>query len=234
MSDDERLVRVLEKVGRLVQEAETDYAVIGSCGLQAYLSCFYRLPNDLDLVVPEAGTKRLVLAAQDLGAEFVEQLGRGQLIVDGFPVHLIPSRMAVIDKDVDHIFTSVDLSDELSSARERRMKLVGAARVPSLRVASLESILFIEMVRPIYTGSAMSIALTLRDNDFNDERMSRLLRENPELGPVLLDRVERLPAVIRQMTVLAAADRDPVQDRLCRLARVIRVTADSFAPPPGS
>lgn len=231
LSDDERLVEVLTEAGRLVGEAETDSAVIGSCGLQAYLPCFYRPPNDLDLVLPEEGTKRLVRAAQSLGSEFVAQLGRGKLVIDGFPVHLIPSRMAVIDKDTDRIFTSVDLSEELSGATERTMTLVGATRAPRLRVASLESILFIEMIRPIYTGSAMSIALAFRENDVDDEAMVSRLRRNPDLEPILLHRVEELPAAVRRLAVLPAADRESLGARLEALARAFRAATGSAGSP---
>jgi hypothetical protein len=222
LSDDQRLVRILERTAELVERVEPEYAVIGSCGLQAYLDCFYRLPNDLDLVLSEEGAGRLVEAARGEGADFVEQLGRGKLIIEGYPIHLIPPRMAVIDKDTDHIFTSVDLTGELPAAGHREMTLVGARRSPRLRVASLEAILFVEMVRPIYTGSVMSISLALRENDISEAKMSHLLRENPALGPVLLHRVESLPAVVGRLAILGREDRGRVVARLGDLARAFR------------
>jgi hypothetical protein len=220
ISDDERVAQAISSVLNLVRACEADYAVIGSCGLQAYLSCFFRLPNDLDLVLPDEGSRRILQGAREMGWEVIEQLGRNKLVVDRFPVHLIPVSMAVIDKATDRIFASVDLSGELATAKEKRVTLVGSTRSPHMRLASLEAILFIEMIRPIYTGSVMGIALALRERDINDEAMAALIRAHRVLQPILMDRVTRLPDAVLRMTILPEPDRELAAKKLRDLWRV--------------
>ena len=76
ISDDLLTCQAIRSAVAIVEGAAADYAVIGSCGLQSYLDCFYRPPNDLDLVLPEDQISAVAAFAEKRGHVFVQQLGR--------------------------------------------------------------------------------------------------------------------------------------------------------------
>lgn len=220
-SDDELTCLAIRSAVSLVESASADYAVIGSCGLQSYLDCFYRPPNDLDLVLPEDHISAVAAIAQQRGHVFVQQLGRARLYIDRFPVHLIPLRMNVIDKTTSKIFASVDHSAAVGQAKPRKLILVGTTVTPVAKVAPLEPIVLGHLIRSIDTGTAMGLGLVLSRNTLDLAVMGAMATENEGVHRVIRARIREYPAILDRLTVLSADDRTralaqlvALQDRL--------------------
>lgn len=201
-SDDLLVAGAIVAAAELLRVSEVPAVVIGSCAIQAYLPNFFRLPNDLDLVIHEERIPDVVRSGNIAGHSFEPQLGRGQLLIDDFPVHLIPGEMNVIDKATNTIFTRLDLRQEIASAGFRDLHFLSSALIPRLPVASLEAVLFVELIRPIYTGSLIGLALLLERQTVDHARFGALFEKNVALQQIVLRRIGDYQLQLRRVTAV--------------------------------
>jgi hypothetical protein len=221
-SDDELVARVLTEASSLLQEIGAEYAVVGSCAVQSYLPHFYRLPNDLDIVLRDQDTEVVRRVGADRGYEFRDQLGRTRLFIRGFPVHLIPHHMNIIDKSTSTVFTRIDLGACVAAASRRPILLLGTSLRPTLRIISLEAAVFIELIRPVYTGSLTTIAFVLRHCGLEVEQLAELLRSNDAIRPIIEARFEQYLARFDNLALFEAEERAVITTRFKELAETLR------------
>ena len=56
-----------------------------------------REPNDLDLVIIYDNLAKIQAYSEERGFNFIRQLGRSKIIINEFPIHIIPETLNVID-----------------------------------------------------------------------------------------------------------------------------------------
>lgn len=220
-SDDEVVGAAISTAIGLLDRAAVKYAILGSCGLQSYFKCCFRLPNDLDVILPEEKIGHVGQLASKQAYVTSAQLGRSQLIINRFPVHLIPYKMNVIDKDTNKVFTRVDLTTELVEAKTREIRFLNSNISIRGKVLSAEAIIFVELIRPLYTGSVMNVALATRDLKLSPSKIIRLLRANPDVRPIIIARLKAYPAAIKRVSFLRQMESRDISLKFSKLASIL-------------
>ncbi len=220
-SDDERFSLNVEEVIRMLNAINIDYAVLGSCGIQTYLDYFFRLPNDLDVVTEYAFLPKIRELCSDKNYQFIEQLGRVKMTINELAVHIIPEKLNSIEKVSNQIFTQINLKPYMKLGQLRDIRLLGALTHPKIFVFPLEVNLFVEFIRPIYTGSLMNVFYSTRYLDIDIALLKKIFTENPDLNKIVLTRLNEYSKKIKEMTYLKHSDIEESVRRIVSLRNVL-------------
>jgi len=181
----------------------------------------FRLPNDVDLVLPEQSEKSFREAALRDELGYKQELGRFSIGLGDFRAQVIPERMNIIDNMEEAIFESFDFSRYAHLVSERQLNLLGTSDSVRLRTHCLEVLLFIEWLRPPYTGSIYSTFFLFLAGQPEHRRLREILKDNKTLAPIVLAQLSRYVDLVLQV---------PFFDRERELvSRRIRVLSDQLA-----
>ncbi|MBI1852295.1 MAG: hypothetical protein HYR85_18285 [Planctomycetes bacterium] len=207
---------------RMLEDSGVEYAVLGSCGYQSYFEYFYRLPNDLDVVVTESEMRAVLAVASARGYRIIEQRGRKRLVVDTFPVHLIPNDMNIVDKDRDVVIAKICLGPYIARSGIKVARLINSEVVCRMRVFPVEVVVFVDLIRPIYTGSLMNMFFVFRDLDIDCDMFARVVASNRVVKEIIDARLAAFPERLMKLKVFSESERESVCDRIRRFGDAIQ------------
>lgn len=104
-SPDIGLLSSIRRYKNVLEEANSQYTVIGSVGLQAHLRTYQRRPRDMDVLVSEVAIRSLRSVAASRGLDFLDDpvacsIDDGS----GLRLHLIPHAMRWVDRKTRAVF----------------------------------------------------------------------------------------------------------------------------------
>lgn len=225
-SADERIARTVADTVGVFNNLELDYAVFGSCGIQTYFSYFFRLPNDIDIIIHSDSMPRLKEYCMANECPLVEEVGRTKMYLEGFPIHIIPEVFSVIDNTTNTIVAQIDLRDSLCSYVSKVLKMRCASISPQINVASLELCLFLELIRTVNTNSIMTIYFVFRFIDIDRKKFQTILQDNSQFANTICWRLNEYPSFISQMDNHSKVDLMLAQERIWDLLIFINPNFD--------
>jgi hypothetical protein len=222
-SADEQVAQSVAAVTGMLRVLGIDYAVFGSCGIQTYFKHFFRLPNDIDIIVRNDAVSALRAYCAEEGHEFIEEFGRSKMYFGGFPVHIIPGLFSSINKATNMIFAQIDLGGSISDTVGRRMRLPCATSEPEIKVAPLELCLFMDLLRTVNTKSLMTVFFVFRHLDIDDRKFWAIVYDNCAFAETIRRRLEEYPAKLNEVGHFSDEGVLFAQTKMSKLRRFIEV-----------
>lgn len=223
-SADEQVAQSVAAVAGMMRALGLDYAVFGSCGIQTYFEHFFRLPNDIDIVVEKEAVSALRTYCAEEGHKFIEEFGRSKVHLGGFPVHVIPGLFSSINKATNMIFAQIDLRSFISETVGRRMRLPCATSEPEIKVAPLELCLFMDLLRTVNTNSLMTVFFVFRHLDIDDGKFWAIVRDNCAFAETIRRRLEEYPAKLNEVSHFSDEGILFAQTKMTKLRRFIEAS----------
>jgi hypothetical protein len=221
VSADDRVAESIAAIVEVFHRLELDYAMFGSCGIQTYFDYFFRLPNDLDVIIRRDDVPKLRNYCTEEGHEFVEELGRSKMHINGFPVHVIPEFFSSVNKATNTIFARIDLSSFISDSVVKRVHLACASITPKINVVRLEMCLFMDLIRTMNTNSLMTTYFVFRQLEIDDGEFEAIVRSNNDFAATILRRLNECAVKLNDVAYFSKEDILFAQNRIAELRKAI-------------
>ncbi|HKO95556.1 MAG TPA: hypothetical protein VJU86_01090 [Pyrinomonadaceae bacterium] len=221
ISADQGVAESVATVVAMFQELRLDYALFGSCGIQTYFDCFFRLPNDIDVIVRKEAISKLKAYCTQLGHTYEEELGRSKLHINGFPVHIIPECFSCIDKVANTVFARIDLSTFISNAVTKQVNLPCASTSPIVNVVCFEMCLFMDLIRPVNTNSLLTSYFVFRHIDIDEGEFGAIVRNNILFATTIVRRLNECANALSGVTYFSKGDIRFAQNKMADMRRTI-------------
>jgi hypothetical protein len=227
VSADERAAESIAITVAIFRRLELDYAIFGSCGIQTYFDHFFRLPNDIDVIIRRNDISKLKAYCIENGHEFVEEVGRSKIYVYGFPVHIIPELFSIVNKENNSIIAQIDLSSFIFNSVAKHVNLLCASSVPKINVAPIEMCLFMDLIRTIQTNSLMTIYFVFRYLDIDDQKFNAVVQNYHDFAATIFRRLSEYPAKLDHLYYFSKEDILFARNRIANLKRSIQAIQGS-------
>lgn len=200
MSDDDKVLKRISVFISFLEANKIEYALVGSCGIQSYFSHFYRFPNDVDVVVRSASILEIKQLCTLEGYDCEELFGRLKINIKKLSIHIQPDMMNIVDEINDCIFDVIDLRHYFPKDKNNTLVLLNAnSRLP-VKVLSLEVNLYLELIRPIYTNSVITLFHIFKFQKLDLDVFNSIYSENVKFQPLITNRLQDYIDIIDRMS----------------------------------
>lgn len=196
-SRDEYIVKCVRYINTFMSNNNFDYIVVGSCGVQSYFDSFYRIPNDIDVVIRGKDEKQFIAKCRQEPGNLVSLLGRMKWDFPEFFAHVLVDEMKLIDVSYDTVFTAVSLTEEFVCTRNK-MDMACAPEAPKIPVASIEMLFILTILRPLDSNALLDVRNLFSRYKFDINRYSLILESNPDVCRIVSSRLKELKMIAKK------------------------------------
>lgn len=214
VSSDEELVNSVNSIIGIFESIDCEFAIFGSIGIQSYFEHFYRMPTDIDIVVYKNDVQKIARLFKSKAYEIVEGLGRYKIIFPDLSIHLIPEVLSLTDKSSSKILAKIDLASSLSNVVSNPLRLLYSEKSPQIKVLPLEMLLFIEIQRPVYTGSIITLFFVFRDLVIDFLKFKLIVKQNATFYQLILNRLSEYSIKISSLKFFSKNDIQVVRNNI--------------------
>lgn len=206
---DARLWRFLSLAVELLDGSGLGWAAFGSCAVFAHRGRLQRLTRDLDVCLRRDDLDRLDAAARRAGLETARQRQTFLRIKhDIYQVHAVSASYTLCDYRDGERLAPIHAVIDWHSVPVRELRFPTDLPALRLRVAPLETVACISMLRTLNANSIDDVSGLLSHPAFDPAAAGRFATQNPPLRPLLVEQIERLSRLEREgrFEVASAAD----------------------------
>lgn len=220
-SKDQKLANYIKNIIKLFDLEKIEYAMIGSVGVQANFDYFWRLPNDLDIVIRKKDHHKTIALFEGIDCKVIEKKGKLEIRNGELPIHIIPEELILINKTQNSIRAVVDLSSFFSSTVTLRAKFLNANDFIKLKALPLEVNLYLELDRSIYTESIMTIYFIFRHLVVDCPKFVSIMEKNIILSKYTTDRLNEYSKKLDSLLYCSREDIQIAQKQIELLSNYI-------------
>ena len=213
-SEDEKIQNFIESIIQIFETLSLDYTVIGSVGIQSFYQYFFKLPNDLDIVIRKEDICFMKEIANQRGFQVVDEIYKITINTNVIPIHLLPGELCIFNKQNDYVYGKVDLNEYLINPRVNSINFLASPNPTSIKVFPIEINLYLELLRPIYTGSIYNLYFIFRYLQIDDRLFGYLMKKNNVFSELIVNRLRGYYERMILLTYNEKKDVQFVQDRI--------------------
>lgn len=187
----------LEYFLSFLDSLKVNYIVVGSCAIQSYFDYMNRVPNDIDIVLPECQIIKIKASCvNEPDLKFKEHPVANKLYYKNYcHLHLIPENMKLVDKINQTVFSKVNIFFEDRTV-QNEISLLNYKEKIHIRVPILEYIYCMNLFTQLDTNIVNDSIHILENYKLNIELVYEFVSRCKIMKGILENRSKKLKNIL--------------------------------------
>lgn len=175
---------------------DISYIVIGSCALQSYLPFYYRLPSDLDVVIPSSCIDKFTEHLASNGVDFQQQIGCYQVLTEHLSVHLMVGALYQVDKESGIKYGRISLELTNDQLTRQNITFVAHNKTKTITVPIPEIMFLLNMLGTLNTNNVYGLLELLDKLELDSNKIKCYMSANEIIRQICMHRIIQLRDII--------------------------------------